>query len=123
MTAFVALPPTSNSQRREVAFVAFAARSEVFTGIGRIIMPAGCETCRWLSVRSGARSAIRIDVNMKAMIAGRQISKVGHDYQTLVRIGKTDGTNDFADATGLDHIHGNGLGVGCPRADDNHRSR
>ena len=99
------------------------ARSEVLAGVGRIIMPTGCQTCGWLAVRSGARPAIRIDVNMKAMIAGRQISKVGHDHQALVRIGKADGANDFADATGIDHIHGNGLGVGCTRADDNHRSR
>jgi hypothetical protein len=60
---------------------------------------------------------------MKAMIAGRQFSKVGHDDQALVRIGKTDGPNDFADATGIDRIHGNSVGAGCAPADDHHRSR
>ena len=60
---------------------------------------------------------------MKAVITGRKFSKVGHDDQALVRIGKTDGANGFADATGIDHIHGNGFGAGYARAEDNDRSR
>lgn len=99
-------------QHRKVAFVAFTMRSEVLAGVVRVIMPARCQACRRLAVRSGTRPAIRIDVNMKAMIARRQISKLGHDYQALVRIGKTDSTNNFADAISVDRVQGNGLGVG-----------
>ena len=103
-----------DTQRREVALWPCTVRSEVLAGPGRIIMSTGRQTCRRLAVRSGAGAAIRIDVNMKAMIAGRQFGKVGHDHQALVRIGQTDGANDFADATGIDHIHGNGVGAAVP---------
>ena len=35
----------------------------------------------------------------------------------------SDGANDFPHAGGIDRIHGNNVGAGCARADDNHRSR
>src|SRR5262245_59561777 len=112
-----------DTHRRKVAFVALTVRSEVFAGSGRIKVSAGRQTCRWLAVRSGSGPAIRLDVNMTAMIARRQLGKVGHDHQTLGSIGNTDGADDFADATGADRIDGNVVGAGCAPAGDNQRSR
>ena len=123
MTAVIALPPASTRSRRQVAFVALTVRPEMFAGTRRIKMSAGCQTRRRLAVRSGTGPAIRIDVNMKAMIAGRKFCKVGHDHQALARIGNTDGADDFADATGTDGIDGNVVGADCASPGDSHRSR
>jgi hypothetical protein len=51
--------------------MAFAERTTVLAGVGRIVVVARCHAGRWLAVRSVAGATIRIDVDMETAVARR----------------------------------------------------
>jgi hypothetical protein len=61
-TPFVAL-------HRQIALMAFAERTTVLAGVGRIVVV--CHAGRWLAVRSVAGATNRIDVDMETAVARR----------------------------------------------------
>ena len=58
-------------QNRQIALVAFAERTTVLAGVGRIVVVARCHAGRWPAVRPVAGATIRIDVDMETVVGRR----------------------------------------------------
>src|SRR5262245_19710993 len=65
------LAASIDGQHGHVALMALAIRSEVFAGVGWVIMATRRHAGRWLAIRSRARATIRIYVGMESMVARR----------------------------------------------------
>jgi hypothetical protein len=64
-----------DGEYRHVALVALALWSEVFAGVGGIIVATCCHASRWLAVRSSAGATVRINVDMESMVARRKVGE------------------------------------------------
>src|SRR5262245_58816791 len=95
-----------DSQRWHVTFVTLAERSKVFARVGRVIMSARRKSGRRLAIWTGARAAIRIDVDVKSVISDWQIRELRCYFESGLCIGQAKGSNLFADAICIDGIHG-----------------
>jgi len=60
-----------DGQHGHIALVALAIRPEVFASVGWVIMATSRHAGRWLTIRSSARTTIRIDVDMESTVARR----------------------------------------------------
>src|SRR5215468_1063062 len=65
------LAASIDGQHGHVALMALAIRSEVFAGVGWVIMATRRHAGRWLAIRSRARATIRINVDMESTVARR----------------------------------------------------
>ena len=61
--------------------MAFTERSKMFGCVGRIIVATCRHAGRWLAVRSVAGPTIRIDVDVKTVVAWRQAGQKRNDLQ------------------------------------------
>jgi hypothetical protein len=60
-----------NAKNWHVALMPFTLWPEVFAGVSRVLMASRCHSGRRLTVWSIGRTAIRIDVDMKTVVARR----------------------------------------------------
>src|SRR5262249_19038278 len=87
-------------------FVLGGGRSGLFARVGRVIMSARRKSGRRLAIWTGARAAIRIDVDVKSVISDWQIRELRCYFESGLCIGQAKGSNLFADAICIDGIHG-----------------
>ena len=62
-----------------VALMTLPMRPKVFAGVGWVIMASRCHASGWLPVWSIAGSTIRINVNIKSVVARRKVGKLQRD--------------------------------------------
>ena len=60
-------------QHRQIALMAFAERTKVLAGVGRVVVVARWDARGWLAVRPAAGATIRIDVDMETVVARRYV--------------------------------------------------
>src|SRR5215467_2935319 len=60
-----------------IALVTLALRPEMFAGVSRVVMSPRCHPSRWLAIWSVGGTAIRINVDMKTVVARRQLGSSG----------------------------------------------
>src|SRR6516225_8258794 len=88
-----------------IALVTLALRPEMFAGVSRVVMSPRCHPSRWLAIWSVGGTAIRINVDMKTVVARRQLGKLRRDPQSLICVRQFNRADLFAYAVGIDRIH------------------
>jgi hypothetical protein len=68
-----------NGKHWHVALVTLTLWPEVLASVSRVVMASRCHPRRWLAIWSVGGTAIRIYVNMKTVIARRQLGKLWRD--------------------------------------------
>ena len=75
-----------NGKHWHIALVALTLWPEMFASVSGVVMASRRHPSCWLAVRSAAGTAIRINVDMKTVVARRQLGKLWRDSQSFIGI-------------------------------------
>ena len=71
-----------NGKYWHIALVTLTLWPEMFASVSRVVMASRRHASRWLAIWSVGGTAIRIYVNMKTVVARRQLGKLRRDPQS-----------------------------------------
>src|SRR5262249_50303446 len=95
----------------------FTLWPEVFAGVGRVVVASRCHSRRRLTVWSVGGTTIWIDVDMKTVVARRQLAKLWRDPQAVFGVRQLNRSDLLTYTVGIDRIDGHcctgGIGRAC----------
>src|SRR5262249_43416958 len=100
-----------------IALVTLTPWPQMLASVGRVVMAAGRHRSRWLAIWSVGGTAIRINVNMKTVVARGEIAKLWRDPESFIRVRQLNRADLLAHPVGIDGVHGDRLasGISCAR--------
>src|SRR5262245_3354488 len=107
-----------NGKHWHVTLMTLALWPEVFASVSRVVVASRCYPGRGLTVWSGTGTTIRIDVDMKTVVARRPLAKLWPDPDPFFGVRQLDRSDLLAYAVGIDRIDGHCCAGGISIARD-----